>query len=387
MIDTGGHPPSRTRSQLFLDAALVLVAAVFVAAPVLDGSTTGQQPTVAMLGLGGGLAGALSLWWRRRYPTGVALGLTPLLLFTDSLGPAALVALYTLAVASRLATTLGVVSLHLVVTACYLSGAFPPDKALDELTVGIASTIGAVALGRLARSRRELLESLRARVLASETELEARVTQAQLAERERIARDMHDQLAHRLSLVVMYANILDTRKDLTDEESTQAMQLLRASAQQSMEDLRAVLGLLRSPEETASNSSVRAVPQLIDQARRSGATVKTVGDLSLMTQDGLVGLTAYRVVQEGLTNARKHAPGAPVTVEIRRDDKGLLVRVLTPLPSSAPLLAPRSVQGGHWGLIGLGERVRLIGGRFRSGPVSSAEGKVFVVEAHLPCQP
>lgn len=337
-----------------------------------------------------GLVGSVSLWWRRRYPVALAVGLLPLSVCADTPGFAILVALYTVAAACDMRTTGVLVTLHLAATCAYLVMDARPGTLLEQLAVGVTLTVAAVALGRLARSRAALLDSLRARALTSELEVERRLAQGRRAERERIARDMHDVLAHRLSLVNLYANTLAARQDLTREESLQVTARLQESARQSMTDLRAVLGLLRSAdgeEAACSARSVRTVPQLVDEARRSGTTVTMEGEPALIPTDGLIGLTAYRVVQEGLTNARKHAPGSPVTIEVRREGEDLRLRVASDLPASGAIAVHPVTPGNHWGLVGLEERVHLLGGSFRSGPSSSSSGARFILEAHLPGRP
>ncbi len=161
-------------------------------------------------------------------------------------------------------------------------------------------------------SRRELLATLRERAVTAEAEQAARVAQARTAERGRIAREMHDVLAHRISLVTMHAGALTYREDLTAEEMRATAAVIQESSHQALVELRDVLGILRddpgdsSPERP--QPSAVDVPALLDEARASGMRIETE---DLVALDGIpetIGRTLYRVVQESLTNARKHAP-------------------------------------------------------------------------------
>ena len=169
------------------------------------------------------------------------------------------------------------------------------------------------------RARRQLVLSLRERADRAEAEQQLRVEQARQHERARIAREMHDVLAHRISLLSMHAGALEFRPDAAPEEIARAAGVVRASAHQALQDLREVIGVLREepldgdperPQPTLAN-----LPGLLDESRQAGMHVSSecrVEDLTTVP-DG-VGRNAYRIVQEGLTNARKHAQGATVDV-------------------------------------------------------------------------
>ncbi len=245
--------------------------------------------------------------------------------------------------------------------------------------------VSLVAVGMLIRGHRQSIASWAERARQAEEAALAqrlRVEQARLAERERIAREMHDVLAHRLSLLAVHAGALEVRRDAPRTEQ-EAAGVIRQCAYDALEDLRTVIGMLRTPGETAAESdeadrpppTLGDVPALVEQSREAGARI----GLSLAGGDGLperVGRHAYRIVQEALTNARKHAPGAPVRVDISAcPERGLTVEVDN-------ALAPGSgIPGAGAGLAGLRERVQLVGGRLEHGPTPAGE---FHLRAWLP---
>jgi signal transduction histidine kinase len=189
---------------------------------------------------------------------------------------------------------------------------------------------------------------------------------------------MHDVLAHRISLLAVHAGALEVRRDAPAAERD-AAGVIRRCAHDALEDLRQVIGMLRDqPEEDRPQPTLGDVPDLVAQSREAGAAV----DLSLADAPEVpagVGRHAYRIVQEALTNARKHAPGAPVRVAVSGGaEQGLVVEV------DNPLVAGAGIPGAGAGLIGLRERVLLAGGRLEHGP--TAEGG-FRLRAWLPWTP
>ena len=206
-------------------------------------------------------------------------------------------------------------------------------------------------------SQRQLVDSYRERALTAEREQRARVAQAQAAERTRIAREMHDVLAHRISLVAMHAGALGYRRDLSAEEQATAARSIEDNAHRALSDLRAVLGVLRDPLHPAGAAPERPQPGLDDVATLVGEEVaggmrvrlsnRVEGDVPAGT-----GRTAYRIVQEALTNARKHAPGTTVEVEVDGTPAdGLVVAVRNAAPVGH--VAPAALPASGLGLLGL----------------------------------
>lgn len=246
-----------------------------------------------------------------------------------------------------------------------------------------------VLIGWNAGSRRELVASWRRQAETAGSEQAARVAQAQLAERARIAREMHDVLAHRLSLVAMHAGVLAHRPDLSEQERVEAAEVVRAGAHQALEELREVLGVLREdigedsekPRVEAPQPGLSGIPSLVAEVTSSGQEVRLRAEADLwprsMTLPTSTGRHAYRVVQEALTNARRHAPGRTVTVQLDgRAGEGLSIEVSNPTVA----VPEGSLPSGGRGLTGMAERVELAGGRFSAG----VEVSNFVVRAWLP---
>ena len=334
--------------------------------------------------LGLGALGFVLVAWRRRFPAPVAT-ITNALSFVSwsSAGPATL-ALVSLATRRRWREIIpiGVLSLVAGIT---LEGYNPTGSDAIGFTIPFIVAIIAVTVGwgMYIGSRRELLATLRERAITAEAEQAARVAQARTAERGRIAREMHDVLAHRISLVTMHAGALTYRDDLTVEEMRATAAVIQESSHQALVELRDVLGLLRddpgdsSPERP--QPSAVDLPALLDEARDSGMRVETD---ELVALDGLpdtIGRTLYRVVQESLTNARKHAPNTLVTASVTGSPwAGLSVVVSNPLEVGS--IGVETPQSGL-GLIGLAERTALVGGRMTHRITPARE---FVVEAWLP---
>jgi signal transduction histidine kinase len=251
------------------------------------------------------------------------------------------------------------------------------------LTFGLVLlTAAVVGWGMFVRSKRQLLLSLRDRARRAETEARLRAEQAQRLAREAIAREMHDVLAHRLTLLSVHAGALEFRPDAPREEIGRAAGVIRESAHEALQDLREIIGVLRAgePDETGRpQPTLGALEALVTESRAAGMKVtldQRVTDPAAVPAS--VGRTAYRIAQEGLTNARKHAPGTEVTVTVTgAPGEGLEVTVRNPPPQGEVPHVPGSGQG----LIGLTERATLAGGRLGHGRV---EDGGFEVRAWLP---
>lgn len=240
------------------------------------------------------------------------------------------------------------------------------------LLVDLAVHGALLGWGALWRTRAELVASLRERARRAEREQDHRVAEARTAERTRIAREMHDTLAHRLTLVATTAGALEYRTDLSTEQVASAAGVVRANASEALEELRTVIGVLRtSPDDLRPTPGLADLERLLDETRAAGVAVRLdAADLDLPTA---LDLAVYRTCQEGLTNARRHAPGSAVTVDVTVED-GLRVVVANGRGGKG------QSTGTGTGLIGLTERVELLGGRVHAAP----EGDGFRLEAWLP---
>ncbi|MBB2922143.1 sensor histidine kinase [Cellulomonas cellasea] len=234
-----------------------------------------------------------------------------------------------------------------------------------------------VGAGVQAATRRELRAAREAESRQAEVERGLREEQARAAERARIAREMHDVLAHKVTLVALHAGALEVGPGAGDARVRDAAALIRGTAREALQELRDVLGVLRAPDESPAGPGGGAdLAGLVADAERAGERVELdvdTGDLPARTA-----AVVHRVVQEALTNARRHAPGAPVAVRVRRSPGEVTVTVTNPAGVPADLDLP----GSGSGLVGLAERVRLAGGAFDAGRAPDGGWRVHAV---VPC--
>ncbi|MEU8890600.1 histidine kinase [Streptomyces sp. NPDC048442] len=213
-----------------------------------------------------------------------------------------------------------------------------------------------------------------------EREQQAVADRERLRERSRIAGDMHDSLGHDLSLIAVRAAALEVSRALPRAEQEAAGELRRAAADATAR-LRDIVGVLRADDESAPTTPAgEAVPELVERAAASGLTIELTETGGALTPPPPVARAVHRVAQEALTNATKHAPGAPVRILVHRDEttQSMTIKV-TNSPSPGPV-SPEPASGGT-GLVGLDERVRLAGGTLTHGPT---EDGGFEVTARLP---
>jgi signal transduction histidine kinase len=229
-----------------------------------------------------------------------------------------------------------------------------------------------VAAQALGDARRERVQSRR-EVAASRQE------QALMEERARIARELHDVVAHHISMVAVQAETARLTTPGMPEQGQERLLAIGDTAREALTEMRRLLGVLRADAdgdaELAPQPGLGHLTELLEGARAAGTSVRlTVGGTVAPLPAG-VDLTAYRIVQEALTNARRHAPGAAVEVELRFEADALHLRVRDDGPGPGEG-EPR----GH-GLLGMRERAASVGGTLRSG---RAEAGGFEVEAELP---
>ena len=187
--------------------------------------------------------------------------------------------------------------------------------------------------GLFVRARRELVRSLR-------EQAERAGDEARAAERRRIAREMHDVLAHRLSLLSVHAGALEFRPEAPPEEVAEAASVIRESARAALEELRGVIGVLREDSGESLTEppqpTLADLPALVEESREAGMRITAQIELGDAAPAAAAGRTAYRIAQEGLTNARKHAPGAAVTLTVEALDGDLRVEIRSLAPVSVP---------------------------------------------------
>lgn len=376
---------------------------------VIDSSMPGTDDYMysvpATLGFFAALGAAVALVWRHQRPvlvTAIAVA-PPLLLVADTL--ATLIALAALAASRRDRILWAGTTLVFTATALatwrdarrdpelsLVQSLFGPPAATEPVEVPllglllIAAALTAIPLGiGLWRGARRDL----ARRQRSEQELRTDLTRQD--ERSRIAREMHDVLGHRLSLLSLQAGALEVA-DGIDESVAESARTIRTTARQCLDDLRQVIGILRDGQSwrqpdgadraaTRPQPTLTELPDLVTASRRSGLGVNvTILVDEATTAPVALGTAAYRIVQESLTNALRHAAGTTVDVTVRGGPGvGLTIEVINPLPvATSP---PTSGDGAGTGLIGIGERVATLGGTVSTGPTD--EG-TFAVTAWLP---
>jgi signal transduction histidine kinase len=332
-----------------------------------------------------GTAAAVSLWWRRRFPVALALAVGVAGTFSITSSVSGMVLLFTVAVHRRFAVAAAIGGVSIAGSVIFFF--VRPEHGttfLESMAWALVFTAIPMLWGMVVRARRQLVVSLRDRAERAESEQQLRVAQARVLERNRIAREMHDVLAHRISLLSLHAGALEIRPDAAPAEVSAAAGVIRASAHQALQDLREVIGVLR--EEPAGDRdperpqpTLLEVPALVEESRAAGGRVCLDVTADLAAVPAVTGRTAYRIVQEGLTNARKHAPGAAVTVDIGgAAGDGLTVEVRNPWPAPGGRAV---IPGSGTGLVGLAERAALAGGRLEHGHRGDRE---FTLSAWLP---
>ncbi|WP_433154178.1 sensor histidine kinase [Actinomadura nitritigenes] len=350
----------------------------------LDDPTPGQRIVVPLDLSVGAASLVFLLLFRRRFPVAVAVTM----MFaqwtaTSTLGTAA-AAMYSLAMLRPWRTLLPIAAANMALIAVLFWITSPWEQFRQGIVIfGLIYAV-LITTGMLVRSRRQLIASMEERARAAEEGQRLRVEEARLLERERIAREMHDVLAHRISLLAVHAGALEFRPDAPADQRA-AAGVIRQSAYEAMEDLREVIGVLRGDpggaEADRPQPALADVPELVRESSAAGGEV--VLDDRVPDPAGIpvrVGRHAYRIVQEGLTNARKHAPGARVRVTL--DAPGgtaLTIEVLNPIPPGPPPAG--AMPGAGAGLVGLGERVALLGGTLEHG--RTGDGR-FRLRARLP---
>lgn len=247
---------------------------------------------------------------------------------------------------------------------------------------GLLSTALPALLSLYFEARRQLLQSLRDRAERAEREQHLLAEQARAAERRRLAGEMHDVVTHRLSLMVLHAGALGVTSP--DPAVRTAADDIRREGALALDELRDLVGVLRNGIETGPRTLSPEEPgdpaRLVEESRSVGVTTELAVDGDPAQVSPTVARTAYRLVQEALTNVRKHAPGASATVSLRYHPGGLDVSVASTAAARPPDPALAG-SGSGAGLAGLRQRVELVGGRFDAGP---GPGGGFRVGAILP---
>jgi signal transduction histidine kinase len=371
----------RSRRDWIVDLALFLAAIVTGFVTHANAVEHGLEGPLHVLDLIGGLTLCLALWGRRRWPFVLGLASVPILAFSSFAGCAGGIIVFTVAAYRRWQQAFLVAGLQLAVMPIY-QAVQPGDSDTTSYVVGVLGTVTLVAWGMVLRGRRQARGE---RVRRTRAEEELRVEQIRYAERTRIAREMHDVLAHRISLLSMHAGALEIRPEAPPEDVARAAAVIRASAHQALEDLRATIGLLRDGTDGEApqppQPTLGALPRVLAESRAAGMRLHAdvrVADLPAVPDS--IGRHALRIVQEALTNARKHAPSAAVDLRVDgAPGEGLAIEVHNPAP--VPAAGATEIPGSGTGLVGLAERATLSGGHLEHGRDEHGD---FHIRAWLP---
>ena len=372
-------PGLRTRS-VWLEVAIALLTAGATAA---GGATTDRGPvSVPVFAVLAAVVVGLLLVLRRRAPFAVLVVDVVLSVLSPALDAALTPLSYAVGryVAGWQVRAAAAVAGVLVVAQPWAGGA--AGEQVSRVIGGLVLVVLPGAIGILVRTRALLLQALRDRADRAEAERDLLAREAVLTERTRIAREMHDAVGHRVSLMVLQAGAIEMAA--ADPQRVQQLAgQVQTAGRQALDELRQMVGVLRAEDADEAaplgpQPGLADLPALVAGCRDAGMGV----DLTMPPEgsapvDAVAGRAAYRVVQEALTNAGKHAPGAVVHVAVERPAGRLVVRVRNG-PAQHPAGDP---PGGGYGLVGLAERVRTLGGRLTTGP--RLDGG-FVVEAVLP---
>jgi signal transduction histidine kinase len=370
---------------------VVLVTALQVTGP--RSGSPGHVPDLlagsagSAVGVAAALAGGVALWWRCSWPVVVLVvcvaGYAVQAAVVPGVPPyAGWVALYAAGVyvggARRAwyAVVAGAGALGLVFGVCAL--VYP--KTAGELVVLVAVTVTAGLLGMLVRSRRAQLGALRDRAAALERERESAAARGAAEERLRIARDVHDLVGHALSGIAVQSSTARVALDAGRFGAARtALSAVESASRAALTEMRQLLGVLRAGDagEYRPAPGLGDLPSLVEGLRAQGVAVTlSVGELGEVP--GAASLAAYRVVQEALTNAVKHAAGSRVTIQVAAVGGALLATVENYAQQAA---APGERVGGH-GLAGMRERIAGLGGEVSAGPAGDHPG--WRVQARIP---
>jgi signal transduction histidine kinase len=383
VIEEDDAPPARrSRRDWMVDSVLFVLAIALGSGSLASSASHGLGGPLLVVDATCGAALCLALWWRRRYPFALGLASLPILAISSFAGLAGLIILFTVAAYRRWQLAFLVAGLQLALLPAQRA-LHPQGDSLTSYYLGsILGTAAIVGWGMFLRGRRQ---AQRERLRRTQAEQQLRVEQIRHAERARIAREMHDVLAHRISLLSLHAGALEFRREAPPEEVARAAAVIRASAHQALEDLRAMIGLLRDgaggQAPQPPQPTLAALPGLLEESRTAGMRVHADVRLpDLAAVPDAIGRHALRIVQEALTNARKHAASAAVDLRVEgAAGEGLTIEVRNPAPVVAA--GGTEIPGSGTGLVGLAERATLSGGHLEHGLDEHGD---FRIRAWLP---
>lgn len=373
------QPPPRTLPGEAWRFAVCIAFSALVFVPVAH-AEWGVRPTRFWVDLIVGCFALALVPLRRRFPFGIALATNVLGVVSAAAAGPGLLTMISLATWRRPAQIIIVMAAG--ITSGYIYFSITPEASTSphwiSVTEMVVVTVAEVLAGLYIGTQREYIASVNEQKRQAEEQHQLQIEKARSLEREQIAREMHDVLAHRISLISMHSGALAYRTDLNREQVQETSALISATAREALSDLRQVLGVLRGDEPLQPQPTLSELPSLVTEARDAGMSIRftsDVADPALVPET--LGRTLYRVAQEALTNAAKHSPTATVSMGVsgQRGD-GLTMTVSNVRrPASAA-----GASGAGLGLVGMRERVALAGGQL----VIRDEQRSFTLEAWLP---
>ncbi len=391
------HPLSSAASQdrlpRPLDWLIAVVVGLFAVTEELTGGTNLPARPHLALWVAGGVAAAVLVLVRRRWPltTMAVYWCASLWVFVDGGYPAAwqwyvqLIFFFTLCAEVPLRSPRGILGVVLTVLVLHGMAISVPVTSNAEYAIGVVMAAIAGGAGLAVRHYRQFAVAAdeRSELLAARSELLAREAVAE--ERTRLARELHDIVAHSVSVMVMQAGgvRLMLRPDQVTERQTLAV--IEETGRGAVEELRRMLGLLRGPEADGltPQPGLARLDDLVEQVRGAGLTVKVDVEGDPAPLPAGLDLSAYRIIQEALTNPLKHAGSTDATVKIAYRPTELRLTIVDDGPRDAGPLGLPAPSGGH-GLIGMRERAALFKGTLTTGPLP---GGGYAVQAALPLTP
>jgi signal transduction histidine kinase len=348
-------------------------------------------------------AQGIPLAWRRSRPVGAGFVIGAARVAYDRLGfgfapfplgPA--IAVYT--IFDRRGPLWRWITCLLLAAGIAVSEASPGHSQPYDTIFQVTIFLTAAAAGLLSRAKRASVQAAQSRADRAEAELDHQSSQAAERERIRIARELHDVVAHHVSLIAVQAEAATSLLPGRPDQARRSVEVIGDTARQALTELRRLLGVLRRPSarlETAPSASLGELGDVLDQVRGTGLHVDFKVEGTPVALAPGVDLTAYRIVQEALTNTIRHANAARAAVRLCYEPGYITVSVTDSgrlpaaangtgtrapgLPGAGPLLT-----GAGLGLAGIAERVASCGGSLTVGPVPEAEADGFAVTARLP---
>jgi signal transduction histidine kinase len=381
------HLQPETMQRIDYAVAIVLLAATLphIFYPVASGRALSGR----VLGLA--LGAAIPIAIRRRWPVQALAIATVSLSVATGIGqsfapdPFIAIPMYQVATVSerrRSVPALVLACLALLIAAAVGTATHPRE---GDATFSVLLAVAAWFVGDSVRQRRIYQAGLAAQRAQKEREERERAQRSVAEERLRIARDLHDVVAHSLSVIAVQSGVGSHVIDEHPEQAKQALIDVGNTSRSALDELRRMLGVLRQEDprlDLAPAPGVAELPSLVDQVRATGLDVETrIDETAIQGIPPLVELAVYRIVQEALTNVVKHASARTATIEIRREREELVVEVTD--DGAGALTAYHAAPAVHHGIVGMRERTALFEGSLAAGPRPGGGWRVL---ARIPLQ-